>query len=42
MTDLSARAFIFDMDGTLVDKMHVDTEACALCSTNTAIFRMSE
>ncbi len=27
MTDLSSRAFIFDMDGTLVDNMHVHTEA---------------
>jgi beta-phosphoglucomutase family hydrolase len=29
MTDLSSRAFIFDMDGTLVDNMHVHTEAWA-------------
>ena len=29
MTDLSTRAFIFDMDGTLVDNMHVHTEAWA-------------
>jgi beta-phosphoglucomutase family hydrolase len=29
MTDLSRRAFIFDMDGTLVDNMHVHTEAWA-------------
>lgn len=27
MTDLSQYAFIFDMDGTLVDNMHVHTEA---------------
>lgn len=27
MTDLSRYAFIFDMDGTLVDNMHVHTEA---------------
>jgi beta-phosphoglucomutase len=27
MTDFSKRAFIFDMDGTLVDNMHVHTEA---------------
>jgi len=27
MTDLSTKAFIFDMDGTLVDNMHVHTEA---------------
>lgn len=27
MTDFSQRAFIFDMDGTLVDNMHVHTEA---------------
>lgn len=26
MIDLSSRAFIFDMDGTLVDNMHVHTE----------------
>ena len=29
MTNLSGRAFIFDMDGTLVDNMHVHTEAWA-------------
>lgn len=29
MADLSSRAFIFDMDGTLVDNMHVHTEAWA-------------
>lgn len=29
MIDLSSRAFIFDMDGTLVDNMHVHTEAWA-------------
>ena len=29
MTDLASRAFIFDMDGTLVDNMHVHTEAWA-------------
>lgn len=29
MTELSNRAFIFDMDGTLVDNMHVHTEAWA-------------
>ena len=27
MTDFSDKAFIFDMDGTLVDNMHVHTEA---------------
>lgn len=27
MTDFSQRAFIFDMDGTLVDNMHVHTDA---------------
>ncbi|HEX3102585.1 MAG TPA: beta-phosphoglucomutase family hydrolase [Pyrinomonadaceae bacterium] len=27
MTEFSRRAFIFDMDGTLVDNMHVHTEA---------------
>jgi beta-phosphoglucomutase family hydrolase len=27
MTDYTKRAFIFDMDGTLVDNMHVHTEA---------------
>ena len=29
MTDISSRAFIFDMVGTLVDNMHVHTEAWA-------------
>lgn len=29
MTEFSSRAFIFDMDGTLVDNMHVHTEAWA-------------
>lgn len=27
MIDYSSRAFIFDMDGTLVDNMHVHTDA---------------
>jgi beta-phosphoglucomutase family hydrolase len=27
MTDLSSKAFIFDMDGTLVDNMHVHSDA---------------
>lgn len=27
MSDFTKRAFIFDMDGTLVDNMHVHTEA---------------
>jgi beta-phosphoglucomutase family hydrolase len=29
MVDFNSRAFIFDMDGTLVDNMHVHTEAWA-------------
>lgn len=29
MIEISSRAFIFDMDGTLVDNMHVHTEAWA-------------